>query len=204
MGQRTLAFTRLLLKEVSNNTLRNLGLLVVYIKRRGIGWFQPLDQKPTAEIGSVAEGARWRGSKRELGHVGENSGDVCECTSAGPRRVRGGQNWQGGSTAQREKKGADGATAQRVANRAREAEREEGRAGEGSRRRQVGPSEQRARERERERERESVRERKLPLTGGSHLSGGAGAPARPGWAELGCFSFFFFSGFSNSFSISFL
>jgi hypothetical protein len=29
MGERTLAFTRLLLKEVSNNTLRNLGLLVV-------------------------------------------------------------------------------------------------------------------------------------------------------------------------------
>jgi hypothetical protein len=29
MGQRILAFTRLLLREVSNNTLRNLGLLVV-------------------------------------------------------------------------------------------------------------------------------------------------------------------------------
>jgi hypothetical protein len=29
MGQRTLAFTRLFLREVSNNTLRNLGLLVV-------------------------------------------------------------------------------------------------------------------------------------------------------------------------------
>jgi hypothetical protein len=29
MGQRTLAFTRLLLRVVSNNTLRNLGLLVV-------------------------------------------------------------------------------------------------------------------------------------------------------------------------------
>jgi hypothetical protein len=29
MGQRRLAFTRLLLREVSNNTLRNLGLLVV-------------------------------------------------------------------------------------------------------------------------------------------------------------------------------
>jgi hypothetical protein len=29
MGQRTLAFTRLLLREVSNNTLRNLRLLVV-------------------------------------------------------------------------------------------------------------------------------------------------------------------------------
>jgi hypothetical protein len=29
MGLRTLAFTKLLLREVSNNTLRNLGLLVV-------------------------------------------------------------------------------------------------------------------------------------------------------------------------------
>jgi hypothetical protein len=29
IGQRTLAFTRLLLREVSNNTLKNLGLLVV-------------------------------------------------------------------------------------------------------------------------------------------------------------------------------
>jgi hypothetical protein len=37
--------------------------------------------------------------------------------------------------------------------------------------------------RERARERESAGERKLQLTGGSHLSGGAGA--RPGWAELG-------------------
>jgi hypothetical protein len=29
IGQRTLAFTRLLLREVSNNTLRNFELLVV-------------------------------------------------------------------------------------------------------------------------------------------------------------------------------
>jgi hypothetical protein len=43
---------------------------------------------------------------------------------------------------------------------------------------------------------------RLPLTGGTRLSGAAGA--RPGWAGLGCFPFFFFSGFSNSFSISFL
>jgi hypothetical protein len=33
----------------------------------------------------------------------------------------------------------------------------------------------------RERERESVRGKKSPLTGGTHLSGGAGA--RPGWAD---------------------
>jgi hypothetical protein len=33
MGQRTLAFTRLLLSEVYCNTLENLGLLVVYAKQ---------------------------------------------------------------------------------------------------------------------------------------------------------------------------
>jgi hypothetical protein len=55
-----------------------------------------------------------------------------------------------------------------------------------------------------EREREGAREGELPLTGGVRLSGGAGA--RPGWAELGrlgCFLLYFFSGFSNSFSIGF-
>jgi hypothetical protein len=36
MGQRTLAFTRLLLREVSFNTLGNLGLLVVYAKQSSI------------------------------------------------------------------------------------------------------------------------------------------------------------------------
>jgi hypothetical protein len=33
MGHRTLAFTRLLLREVSCNTLGNHGLLVVYAKQ---------------------------------------------------------------------------------------------------------------------------------------------------------------------------
>jgi hypothetical protein len=33
MGQRTLAFTRLLLRKVSCHTLGNLGLLVVYAKQ---------------------------------------------------------------------------------------------------------------------------------------------------------------------------
>jgi hypothetical protein len=33
MGQRTLAFTKLLLRKVFDNTLRSHGLLVVYAKR---------------------------------------------------------------------------------------------------------------------------------------------------------------------------
>jgi hypothetical protein len=33
MGQRTLAFTRLLFREIYSNTLRNLVLLVVYAKQ---------------------------------------------------------------------------------------------------------------------------------------------------------------------------
>jgi hypothetical protein len=33
MGERTLAFTRLLLRKVFGNTLRNHGMLVVYAKR---------------------------------------------------------------------------------------------------------------------------------------------------------------------------
>jgi hypothetical protein len=33
MGHRTLAFTRLLLRKVSCNTIRNLGVLVVYTKQ---------------------------------------------------------------------------------------------------------------------------------------------------------------------------
>jgi hypothetical protein len=58
-----------------------------------------------------------------------------------------------------------------------------------------------------EREREGARERELPLTCGVRLLGGANARARgltrPSWAGLGCFLFFFFSGFSNFFSIGF-
>jgi hypothetical protein len=102
--------------------------------------------------------------------------------------------------AEREK-GARGATTQQLANQAREAEREEERAGEetgADRSAPVGS----------ERERKGAREKELLLTGGVRLSGSAGARARglagPSWSSLGCFLFFFFSGFSNSFSISFL
>jgi hypothetical protein len=95
-------------------------------------------------------------------------------------------------------KGTRRATARQLANQAREAKREEGRAGEETGADRSAPMGN-------ERERKSMQERGLPLTGGVRRSGGAGA--RPGWAELGrlgCISFFFFSGFSNSFSISFL
>jgi hypothetical protein len=86
--------------------------------------------------------------------------------------------------AQREEKGACGATTRQLADRAREIER------------LVPLGSERGRER--------VREGELPLTGGVRLSDGAGA--RPGWADwagLGCFLLFFFSEFYNSFSISF-
>jgi hypothetical protein len=73
-------------------------------------------------------------------------------------------------------KGTRGAMAQQLANRAREAEREEGRVGEETGADRSAPLGS-------ERERESAQERGLPLTGGVRLSGGAGA--RPGWAELG-------------------
>jgi hypothetical protein len=93
--------------------------------------------------------------------------------------------------AERERERAHGATTRRLANRAREAEREEGRAGEGNRRRQLGLTRQRASERERERR---VWGRLAP-TGRVRLSRAAGKRARaagPGglvWVEL-AFSFF--------------
>jgi hypothetical protein len=48
------------------------------------------------EMRRGSECGRGRGSKRELGAwvgvMAEDSGDVCECARAGPRRVRGGRN----------------------------------------------------------------------------------------------------------------
>jgi hypothetical protein len=58
---------------------------------------------------SVGAGGALRGSWGEwVGVVAKNFGDVRECTRAGPRRVRGGWNWQGGFMAQRERKRAHG------------------------------------------------------------------------------------------------
>jgi hypothetical protein len=115
--------------------------------------------------------------RRELGAwagvVAEKSGDVHECARAGPRRAWRGRNWQVGSTAQREEKGACGATTRRLADRARETEREGAHGGVGKKTGidRLAPLGS-------ERGREGAREGELPLTGGVRLSGGAGA--RPG------------------------
>jgi hypothetical protein len=160
------------------------------------------------EMRRGSERGLWRGSKRELGARGWASWPRILATCASVHAPVHGEGREDGTDREgprrRERKEGTRATAHRLAARAHETEREEGRA----RAKQLVPTgwPQRAEgERERERERESVRERKQPLTGRASLSGGVGA--RPGWAELGCwaaFPFFFFSGFSNSFSISFL
>jgi hypothetical protein len=105
---------------------------------------------------------------------------------------------------------------------AHSAEREKGRAGQRLSAWQNGPARQRGKRGARrgkqlaptswphsaERERgeragaETAADRWCPPVRRRGLAG-----ARPGWAELGrlgCFAFFFFSGFSNCFSISFL
>jgi hypothetical protein len=110
----------------------------------------------------------------------------------------------------------------------RRREREEGHAGNGPAPGESGP---RGKERrgtrageatganrstplDRDRERERARERKLLLTGGARLSGGAGA--WPNWAELGCcaafpfsldflihFLFYFYRIFNSKFKLGF-
>jgi hypothetical protein len=112
----------------------------------------------------------------------ELSGDVGAAISAcvhGPRRraVEGG--W--GGTGERGPR--DSGTDARAHNRPK--------------RRQGDPTEQREGERE--------EGRKSAPTGGAHLSEIEGVRAKLGLVgRLGCFLFFFFSEFSNSFSISFL
>ena len=153
-----------------------------------------------------ASAGHWRDSKKRAGRVDRYRGrEIQRRARVRTRRSMAsaeGAKLTGQAHGAEREKGTRGATTQQLANRAREAERGEGRAGEENRRRQVGPTGQRAREGGRERERE------LPLTGGVLLSGGGGARARDlarlSWAGWAAFSFFFFSEFSNSFSISFL
>jgi hypothetical protein len=85
----------------------------------------------------------WRGSKKGAGRVGGRRGREirrrARVRTRRSRRARRGRNSQVGSTAQREEKGACGAMARRLADRARETERErEGARGEENWRRQAG------------------------------------------------------------------
>jgi hypothetical protein len=157
--------------------------------------------------GEASAGAS--GAQKGAGDVGGRRGRGFRRSCASARalvhdgRGEGGAGRGGVPRCNERESGRAGATTRCLAKRAREAEREEGREGGGNWRRQPGPTGQIEGESERA-------GREPPLTGGAHLSGGAGARARgrarPGWAELGrlgCFGFFFFPGFSNCFSIYF-
>jgi hypothetical protein len=144
-----------------------------------------------------------RGYKKRVGRVGGHRGRETRRRA----RVR-----MHRSTATRGEGGADRAVPRRREREKRDARgndsttgdpgpRDRERAGEVNWRRQDGPTGQKARE--------GARAGDLPLRGGVHLSGTVGARASSlaglnwaGWAA-GLLSFFFFSGFSNSFSISF-
>jgi hypothetical protein len=89
-----------------------------------------------------------------------------------------------------------GATAQRLAKRARKEEREEGGAVEEIGANSLAPL---GSKRERERRERGI----LAPTGGVLLSGAAGARGWAWWAGLGRIGFFYFPRISNCFSISF-
>jgi hypothetical protein len=149
------------------------------------------DGGASAGAGGAQKGAGVRGRATWPGI----SACVRECVRAGPRRGAGKAELTGGPTVQREGAGECRERLGVLTKQAREAE-----TGKGARARATGV--ENPVPLGRERDRESARGRKPPLTGGTHLSGGA----RPGWAKLGrlgCFGFFYFPGISNCFSISF-
>jgi hypothetical protein len=122
---------------------------------------------------SVGAGGAQKGSWAAWADVvAEDSGDVrARWSTAGAGRAKlTGDVYN----AMRERERARGATARRLAKWDSKAEREEGRTCEETSADSLAPL---GSERERERERR-VQGRELPLTGGSHLSGGAGARAR--------------------------
>jgi hypothetical protein len=135
------------------------------------------------EMRREASAGHWRGSKKGAGRVGERRGrETRRRARVRTRRstARAGREELTGQAHSAEKeKGTRGATTQQLANRAREPEREEGHASE-----ETGAD--RSTPLCSEREREGAREEELPLTGGVHLSDGAGARARglagPSWA----------------------
>jgi hypothetical protein len=114
--------------------------------------------------------------KKELGCVGRRRGQGSQCACASARVLvhggaRGRRSSQGGPTAQREGAGARRERLGVLTKRACEAETEKGAQARATITDNPTPL-------GRERERERARGRKPPLTGGTHLSGGAGA--RPG------------------------
>jgi hypothetical protein len=153
MGQRTLAFTRLLLRKVYSNTLRNLGLLVVSGRSsRSLGAISGQLDGQEHESGSLAAadgegrarerakvcemrrgvcaGRRWgykKGAGRVGGVVAEKPGDVRECACADPRRRAERAELTGlAHGAEREKRDArgNGSTTSDLGPRDRERERE--------------------------------------------------------------------------------
>jgi hypothetical protein len=81
MGQRTLAFTRLLLREVSDNTLMNHELLVVYAKQSCIQhiWeqytkhVQPSEHNSNRKVTNTKVKSRFYGGLIDLGICGSLS-----------------------------------------------------------------------------------------------------------------------------------
>jgi hypothetical protein len=140
-----------------------------------------------------ASAGHWRDSKKRAGRVDRYRGrEIQRRARVRTRRSMAsaeGAELTGQAHGAEREKGTRGATTQQLANRAREVERGEGRAGEENRRRQVGPTGQRAREGGRERETVAADRRGPPVRRRRRTG------ARPGWAELGrlgCFLFFLF------------
>ena len=116
----------------------------------------------------------------------EKPGDVRECACARPRRrVERAEQTGLAHGAERDKRDARGNGSMTGDPGLRDRERERERAGEGNRRRQIGPIGQRARERGRARETGADR-RGPPVRGGRHARDWAW------WAGLGRNGFFLF------------
>jgi hypothetical protein len=150
----------------------------------------------------------WAGLKKGVGARGRASWPRIPATCASARVLVHSERGEGradrGGPRRRERERASAQGNDSASGRAGPQGRE-GRGARGRRNwhRQLGPTGQRARERERR-----VRERELPLTSGSHLSGGAGARAHglsgPSWAGWAALAFSFSLDFLFAFPFLFL
>jgi hypothetical protein len=171
------------------------------------GWRRGQSMREDEAVRNKVRGMRGAlaGSKKGAGRVGGCRGREIQ-RRARVRTLRSTASVEGAELTgqahgvEREERGRR-AMAQRLAIRAHETERERERAGEVTGADRSAPA-GRERESVRAQERGSVADRRGPPV---RRRGRAGT--RPDWADmgrLGCFILFFFSGFSNSFSISFL